>query len=123
MPSKQILIVEDETLARESLKLLIELEGFEARAAANGREALDIISESGLPCLIVLDMMMPLMNGWELLEALETRDLLRDARIVVVSAAPDIVRSPLTRRYPILPKPFDIESILDIARECCEGGG
>ena len=61
-----ILLIEDNCEIREALDLLLQARGYTTMLAANGAEALDILAHAGrLPCAIVLDLMMPLMNGWE----------------------------------------------------------
>lgn len=62
---KRILIVEDEENAREALSIILELEGFEATTAGNGRDALNRLQCQ--PDLILLDLIMPEMDGWEFL--------------------------------------------------------
>ena len=81
-----ILIVDDDADLRDFLQLMLTSMGFEVTSAANGQEALDLMERQN-PDLILLDMKMPVMNGWEFCRALESRD----ARppIVVLTAAPD----------------------------------
>jgi CheY-like chemotaxis protein len=117
----QILLIEDERDLRETLKLFLELEGFRVAAAQNGREGLDLLDESGPPCLIVLDLMMPVMNGWEFLEALkqEHQAVLSDTPMVVITASPDVGQQVLDSGCRIMKKPFDVAPLLSIAREYC----
>ena len=81
-----ILVVDDDPDLRDFLRLMLTSMGFEVTSAANGQEALEVM-EGRCPDLILLDMKMPVMNGWEFCRALECRD----ARppIVVLTAAPD----------------------------------
>lgn len=121
MGCKQILLVEDERDLRETLKLILELEGFRVAAAQNGREGLDLLDGSAPPCLIVLDLMMPVMSGWEFLEILkrEHRALLFTTPMVVITAAADIGQQPVDLDCRVFKKPFDIEPLLNVAREHC----
>jgi CheY-like chemotaxis protein len=64
-PRPCILIVEDNADLRDSLAELLQYEGYEVARAANGQEALRYLRECPPPCLILLDLMMPVMNGWE----------------------------------------------------------
>jgi CheY-like chemotaxis protein len=64
MPCKHILVIEDDTDLRETLKDLLEMEGFNVVTASNGWEGLRQIEQNGQPCLILLDLMMPMRNGW-----------------------------------------------------------
>jgi CheY-like chemotaxis protein len=60
---QSILIVEDEKDIRESLKMLLELEGYSVFTAKDGKEGLEILKNLESPCLILLDLLMPVMNG------------------------------------------------------------
>src|SRR5262245_36599224 len=82
-----ILVVDDDPDLREFLHLMLTSMGFEVTSAANGQEALDAM-EGHDPDLILLDMKMPVMNGWEFCSALECRAARRPP-IVVLPAAPD----------------------------------
>ena len=63
---RRVLIVEDDQDARELLQQLLELNGFHTSMASNGREALGLLDRhAGQICLVLLDLMMPVMNGWE----------------------------------------------------------
>ena len=100
-----ILVVDDNADMREFLQLMLTSMGFEVTSAANGQDALDVME--GLdPDLILLDMKMPVMNGWEFCRALEGRD----ARppIVVLTAAPDpAARAAEVHAEGWLGKPFE----------------
>ena len=92
MPRMNIYVVEDDVDLRESIKELLEMEGFSVLTAGNGREGLNLIERDGEPCLILLDMMMPVMNGWEFLEALQRdrRTPLAQTQVAVVTAAAEM---------------------------------
>ena len=68
-----LLIVEDEVSLRRLMRLMLEREGFLVRDAGNGLEALDVIAESGLPDLALVDLMMPVMNGQEFVAEVSAR--------------------------------------------------
>ena len=104
-----ILVVDDDLDLREALRLMLTSMGFEVTSAANGQEALDDL-EGHDPDLILLDMKMPVMNGWEFCRALESRD----ARppIVVLTAAPDpAARAAEAHADGWLGKPFEYEDL------------
>ncbi|SRR5581483_798724 len=63
MPNHVLLIVEDDADVRDALSYLLHSEGYEAVCAADGQEALDALARGVRPCLILLDMMMPGLNG------------------------------------------------------------
>jgi CheY-like chemotaxis protein len=108
-----ILVVDDDADLREFLRLMVTSMGFEVTCAANGQEALDVM-EAHDPDLILLDMKMPVMDGWEFCRALEGRA----ARppVVVLTAAPDpAARAAEVHAEGWLGKPFesaDLEAIV-----------
>src|SRR5687768_13966257 len=81
-----VLIVEDNPEFRASIADLLAESGFTVAAAENGEEALGYLRVSRLPDLIVLDLMMPVMNGWAFAEELKRDPVLRRIPLVVVSA-------------------------------------
>lgn len=115
-----ILVVEDEDDARESLKELLQLEGFDVLAAENGLEAIKLLETGKKPCLVFLDLMMPVMNGFEFLQQArhKPRDLLGSTPVVLVSAAADAL-SVQRSGCPVVKKPADIEQLLTMARTYC----
>ncbi len=110
---KDILIVEDEQDLSDLLLDVLETEGHRARTAGNGLEALSRIKERR-PQLILLDMMMPVMDGWQFIERLRANAEWTNIPVVVMTAVYDM--SSLERKTgakAILTKPFDIELIVD----------
>ena len=63
-----ILVVDDDPDIRDSLREVLEDEGYGTSCVANGREALDFLRSGKRPCVILLDLMMPVMDGWQFLE-------------------------------------------------------
>lgn len=80
-----VLVVEDHADLREMLTVLLESEGYTVQAARNGAEALEALAELR-PDVILLDLMMPVMDGFEFLEEVEQRQGLEDVPIVVLTA-------------------------------------
>jgi CheY-like chemotaxis protein len=80
------MIVEDDEMIRESMKLLLELEGYEVLLAGNGKQALDLLASGRRPNLILLDLMMPVMDGYEFLRARARDPELHRIPVIVVSA-------------------------------------
>jgi CheY-like chemotaxis protein len=70
--SRNILLIEDESDIRTILKDALEWEGYRVYTASNGREGMEILLGMPAPSLILLDLMMPVMNGWEFANALQT---------------------------------------------------
>lgn len=104
-----ILVVDDDPDLREFLRLMITSIGFEVISAANGQEALDVLEDHD-PDLILLDMKMPVMDGWEFSRALETRGA--HPPVVVFTAAPDpAARAAEVHADGWLGKPFELEEL------------
>ncbi|HWX35745.1 MAG TPA: response regulator, partial [Steroidobacteraceae bacterium] len=86
----KILVVEDERGQREALAEVLSRLGYEVQCAANGSEALELMRHSeSLPGLILLDLMMPVMDGWEFRAQQRKDRALADVPVVVLSALGD----------------------------------
>ncbi len=116
MPSPGgILIVDDDELIRETLRELVEMTGCSALEAANGREALKVMAEHR-PCLVILDLLMPVMTGNELWEVMRRDPLLAQIPVVISTSAPD--RAPIG--VPVLRKPIDIDAVVKWMKQSCQ---
>lgn len=119
MSSCRILIVEDDSDTRETIKDVLELEGFKVSTAQNGRAALRLLEDIRSPCLILLDVMMPVMNGIEFMDAISERE---DAglitRVVMISGAADLMDQGRHGR-PLMKKPVSIDKLINVAVEYC----
>ena len=118
MHTKSILIIEDEEGIREGLSLSLKLMGYQVFTASNGQEGLDILSQISSPQLIFLDLMMPVMNGWEFIENIKSIKKLAEIPIVVVSAYSEQVKSIKLQGF--LKKPVDLNLLYQTASEWCE---
>jgi CheY-like chemotaxis protein len=114
-----ILVVEDNDDVREMMAVTLELEGHEVSTAVNGRDALNKLRAGERPCVILLDLMMPVMNGWEFRRAIETDPILKKVPVVIVSATAELARTTVADAY--LPKPLDIDELLDVVGGFCGG--
>jgi len=85
--ARTILIVDDEASVREALREVIEAEGYATAEASNGREALAWLRAHEAPCLVLLDLMMPIVSGYDFLGAVKEDPALRAVPIVIISAA------------------------------------
>ena len=109
-----VLIVDDDELIRETLCELVEMAGCSAMVAANGREALRLMTEHR-PCLVILDLLMPVMTGNELLEVMRHEPALAGVPVVVSTSAPD--RAP--PGVPIIRKPVNIDAVVEWMQRTC----
>jgi two-component system chemotaxis response regulator CheY len=116
-----VLIVEDDPDILSSLAEVIREEGFEVETAANGYQALSRV-EARMPDLILLDLMMPLMDGWRFLELARQRFPSLSTPVVLLSAVHALTEE--ARRLGVtafLPKPFDLADVAQLAHELCPG--
>lgn len=115
-----ILIVEDDDDSREILGTFLEAHGYPVMVARHGREALDRLQQFAAPCLIFLDLRMPIMDGWALRRALLADPFLATIPVVVLSAVhnvADAVTGLNVTDY--LHKPYDFHAILRIVKRYC----
>ena len=113
-----VLIVEDDESISEALADLLEDVGFVAKRAADGRVALRLLCDGLTPCLILLDMMMPVMNGWELHEALRADPRLAHLPVCIVSACA-MERAMPADAIGVLPKPVHLDRLLKFVQQHC----
>ncbi len=118
-PHCPILIVEDDADLRDMMAQLLTLEGFRAEAVANGREALEYLRKGDPPDLILLDLMMPVMDGWEFRRHQREDAALRDVPVIVLSAL-DQTRAADLGGTAFLKKPLDFDRLLELVRQHCQ---
>ena len=80
-----VMVVDDQALFRRSLEDRLRSDGYDVVAAENGVEALELLEVAPSPCVVVLDLMMPVMNGIEFLQALDRRPDAASIRVMLVS--------------------------------------
>lgn len=113
---KRILVCDDDPLILRLLEVNLELEGYDVLSAHHGAEAVEI-AVAERPDLVILDIMMPKMNGYEACEALKGRDETRDIPVVFLSAKAqlsDVERGKECGVSEYLTKPFDPTDLLDV---------
>ena len=118
-----VLVVDDEPAVRQMFEDILSGEGSEVVSAVDGRAALDLLNDGTQPCVILLDLMMPRMNGWQFAEELHADPALRELPLAVVAAnprfKPDAERLG-ARRW--LGKPVDIDELLATVDDLCLAG-
>jgi CheY-like chemotaxis protein len=109
-----ILLVDDAEDVRDTLTMMLEEEGYAVVALANGSQALDYLDGGPLPGLIVLDLMTPVMTGWELAGILQRDPVLAGVPTIVVTAVQDAGRyGDLLQAREILVKPVEPRRMLE----------
>ncbi len=117
---KHILIVEDDRDVAQSIADVLEQEGYRTALSPNGREALDYLQRGNRPDLILLDLMMPVMDGWEFRSEQVRTPELAAIPVVAVSADGNIVRKASTLRADgSVAKPATIDELLDEVERVC----
>lgn len=111
-----VLLVEDNEDIREMMSLALQLAGARVVCASNGLEALSILKDRRPPDIILLDLMMPVMNGWEFSAELKRDERLQGIPIVVISAMGEPGAASL-RPAEFIAKPVDIDRLIDVVAE------
>jgi CheY-like chemotaxis protein len=115
-----VLIVEDDADLREMMAQLLSLEGFKSATVANGREALEYLHDGReKPDVILLDLMMPVMDGWEFRRKQQADPTVADVPVIVLSAL-DQSRAADVDAQAFLKKPLDFDRLLQLVRQYCE---
>ena len=118
-----ILIVEDDAATRDALSIILEDEGFRVTTAANGREAIDLLQGSYRPNVILLDLMMPVMDGWQFRAAQKQLPSVESIPVVVLSADGSIrQKASAMGAATYLQKPVEIADLLEALQGCIDEG-
>jgi CheY-like chemotaxis protein len=118
IPARTVLVVDDDADHSAAIRDILEDEGYRVRAAVNGLEALQALLSGALPDLILLDMMMPVMDGWTFAAELKSRPALAAIPVVAISVGGDPVlyRAPVCAGY--LSKPFGAWRLVETVARC-----
>jgi DNA-binding response OmpR family regulator len=112
-----IVLVEDDPDIQEAVRDMLTAAGYTITVANNGREALAHLKDTErLPCLVIMDVFMPEMNGYELLKLLRSQDRFVTLPVAVCSASDD--PPPGAARY--LKKPFELASLIGVVESFCQ---
>jgi CheY-like chemotaxis protein len=110
-----VLIVDDDVDVREVLAETLDAFGFDVVTAANGREALAAVREMAVrPSVIVLDLMMPIMDGYGFLEERSLDPALARIPVAIVTAGHGVDRERIADGIPIVRKPFDAPRLVGV---------
>ncbi|GAB4516904.1 MAG: response regulator [Haliangiales bacterium] len=120
MKDRRVLLVEDNDDIRENLSEILEDEGYEVIAAENGQVALDLLERTTPPSVIVLDLMMPIMNGWQLRSALLERPAFAKLPVILLSARTDVNTTAKALGVVAgLRKPISLPNLLQLVKNVC----
>ncbi len=112
-----ILIIDDDDDLRDALGELLAGKGYHVKTAANGREALSLLADDPNPCVVLLDLVMPVMDGWQFLSTVQSDPALAQLPVVIVSAHAG-THAPAGSRS-ILRKPFQLEELYQVVEHHC----
>ena len=116
--AKEILVIEDDEGIREMLRQVLELYGYAVLTASDGEKGLERLRKNTLnPCLILLDLMMPVMDGWEFMEAFHQSKDWESIPVVVISAFPD--KAADLHAQGLLAKPLVLDNLLSVVERYC----
>jgi CheY-like chemotaxis protein len=120
---RTVLVVDDEALIAMALEAALEDEGYRVVTAANGKQGLERLAEAPCPDIVLLDMMMPVMNGPAMLKAMAADPSLRGIPVIVMSSLPEeTIRARSIGIVAILRKPYTADEVLGaIARVVRDG--
>lgn len=112
-----VLVVDDDEGIRDILGLALQLGNHSVAVVSDGVEALAWLREHRLPCLILTDLMMPRMDGWQLVDELQKDERLARVPVVVLTAfGRDLGRA---AELPVLRKPVELDTLLRVVGNCC----
>lgn len=123
MIKKTVMIVDDEELTRGLINDVLTNEGFNVISAQNGKECLEILKRQKID-IILLDIMMPEMNGWDTAALIKTNKILQKIPIIFLTAKNDKASKEFgkyaSEKY--IEKPFEIENVLDLVKKILSKG-
>jgi len=114
-----ILVVDDDDAIRDSVVEALEDASYPVKAAHDGREALDILrAGNGRPCLVLLDLMMPVMDGWAFAREQSLDPALAHLPVCVITAVGTSAPIP-SDAVAVVRKPFKLKELLDVVQQHC----
>lgn len=120
--NREILVIEDDDDLRDVLVEVLKVGGYEAYGVENGQVALERLRQDPLPCVMLVDLNMPVMNGWKFMERCDQDPRLRDIPRIVISVFAEQLRK--VRAHAHLPKPVDLQNIIRLVEKMtAEGTG
>ncbi len=118
-----VLVVDDDPDIRHAVRAILEEAGYATLEASHGREALELLQRAEVkPDLVLLDLMMPMMDGWQLRARLLEDHALASLPIVIMTAHGGLLRAVANTRpaTPVLSKPIDVDRLLELVATYCK---
>jgi CheY-like chemotaxis protein len=116
-----IMVIDDDSAIRSAISELLDDAGYQVIEAADGREGLTHLSKGVLPHLIVLDLMMPVADGWKFRAEQMMNPALASIPVIVITAIP-VAAPHQDLGVEVLSKPFKPEVLLSMVRRHCAPG-
>ena len=115
----RVLVVDDDPSIRRMIMAALRRDRYEFFEAANGREALELMRQHH-PSVVVLDLMMPIVSGWDVLRERSNNPDLLNIPVIIISAnrGPELATAMDKGICAFLPKPFDIGALTALVRSC-----
>jgi CheY-like chemotaxis protein len=119
-PRGTVLIVDDDPDIRESMSFVLEAAEYQVRTAANGDEALACLRKHPLPSVILLDLMMPVMNGWQFRNEQAADPRLAEIPVIVLTGAGNAAEKAASLGVShSIEKPVELEALFALIRRLC----
>jgi CheY-like chemotaxis protein len=118
-PEKFVLVVDDDWDVQDALADTLEHAGFRVTCATNGQEAMAFLGRHPAPDAILLDLFMPVMNGWETVRAIQSSGELSRIPVIVITATEPHWGHPAATR--VLRKPIDADKLVRAVQEAVDG--
>jgi CheY-like chemotaxis protein len=122
-PRQKVLLVDDDPVVRLLVEDCLQKEGYEVTLCENGKSCLEALDHGDKPDILLLDVIMPEMNGFQVLEHMKNTPELSSVPVVLLSANTSTESTPLDgslKSEHFLQKPFHMKEILNIVRTCLD---
>jgi CheY-like chemotaxis protein len=113
-----VMVIDDDEDIRAGLSGLLEADGFRVVAFGDGKQGLAYLSDGELPCLILLDLMMPVMDGWRFRIEQVMNPALASVPVIVITAGGTAGQGP-DLGVEVVAKPFDSAVLMAMVRRHC----
>jgi CheY-like chemotaxis protein len=117
----RVLVVEDDVGTAEAIRAILQDEGYAVEVATDGRQALERVGETR-PDVVLMDLMMPVMDGWQACQALQAQEQTRRIPVIVMTVSQQYLPDIGVPHAGVLAKPFELEEILVAVADAVKRG-